>query len=43
MYRIVYIIMLASFSYLSLQAQDIKTKLVGVCLTVANALIFWKG
>ncbi len=39
---IFYIMMLIGFVGLSLQTADIKMKIIGVLLTVVNALIFWR-
>jgi len=42
MYKIAYITMLLSYSYLSFQAVDLKTKILGVLLVIVNGIIFWR-
>lgn len=42
-YKICYILMLVGYLGLSLQTPDIKGKLIGIVLLIANALIFWRG
>ena len=41
-YWLLYGIMLIGFTGCSLQSSDIKTKIIGLLLTVVNALLFWK-
>jgi hypothetical protein len=41
-YRIFFVLMLISYAGLSLGAADWKSKLIGILLLVANALIFFK-
>lgn len=43
MYKIAYITMLISYAYLSFQSVDLKTKILGILLTIVNGIIFWKG
>lgn len=42
-YNIVYIIMLSSFFTLSMQGITLKDKVLGILITLVNALIFWRG
>jgi len=42
-YKTIYITMLLSFIYLSIQGGDLKTKALGILFAIANAIIFWKG
>jgi len=42
LYKIFYIMMLVGYLGLSLQTPDIKGKLIGILLLIANALIFWR-
>lgn len=42
-YKICYCLMLIGYLGLSLQTPDIKGKLIGILLLIANGLIFWKG
>lgn len=41
-YKIVYVIMLLSFGFLSCTGPTLKDKVLGGLLTAANALIFWR-
>jgi hypothetical protein len=41
-YKLFYILMLVGYLGLSLQTPDIKGKLIGIVLLIANALIFWR-
>ena len=43
MYKFFYWVMLLSYLMLSIQGQGLKMKAIGFVLTLANALIFWKG
>lgn len=42
MYWIFYSLMLIGYVGLSFIAPDLKTKLIGIVLTIANAVIFWR-
>jgi len=41
-YRIILTIMLSSYLYISIQGSSLRMKLIGLLLTVVNALIFWR-
>ena len=41
-YRIFYILMLLGFGFCSYDNPSLKTKIIGACLIVANALLFWR-
>jgi hypothetical protein len=41
-YWVFYILMLVGYSGLSFIAPDIKTKIIGILLTITNAVIFFK-
>ena len=41
-YKLFYTLMLVGYLGLSLQTPDIKGKLIGIILLIANALIFWR-
>jgi len=42
MYYLLYTIMLVGFLGLSIQNPDLKGKMIGILLTIVNALLFWK-
>ena len=42
MYKFWYWVMLVSYLMLSLQGQGLKMKLIGLVLTIANGLIFYR-
>ena len=42
-YKFFYWIMLLSYFVLSIQGGTVRMKVLGFVLTIANALIFWKG
>ena len=42
MYWIFYILMLVGYSGLSFIAPDVKTKIIGILLTITNGVIFWR-
>jgi len=42
-YYILYSMMFIGFAGLSLTAPDVKSKLVGLCLTLANVIFFYRG
>jgi len=42
MYYFLYSIMLIGYIGVSLQAPDLKMKIIGILLTVVNAMIFYK-
>jgi len=41
-YRTFYILMLIGFSYCSLNASNLKMNIIGILLTIVNAMLFWK-
>jgi hypothetical protein len=41
-YRIFYFLMLIGYSYCSISTPDVKMKIIGVSLIIANALMFWR-
>jgi len=41
-YRIFYVIMLVGFAFCSYDNPSLKMKIIGICLTVANGLLFWR-
>jgi len=41
MYKLFYYMMLVGYFGVSIQAPDLKTKIIGILLTVVNALLFW--
>lgn len=41
-YYIAYLLMVLSYSYLGITGPDLKSKLIGILLTIANGLIFWR-
>ena len=41
-YRIVWLIMVLSFTYISTQGTDLRFKLVGLLLAIVNGILFWK-
>lgn len=43
MYVFMYGLMLFGFLYCSFDAPDIRTRVIGILLAIANALIFYKG
>jgi len=42
MYWIFYSLMLVGYAGLSFSAPDLKTKLIGILLTITNGAIFWR-
>lgn len=42
MYWLFYSLMAIGYIGLSFQAPDLKTKIIGVLLTIVNMVIFWK-
>jgi hypothetical protein len=42
MYWLFYILMSIGYIGLSCQATDLKSKVIGVLLTIVNMVIFWK-
>lgn len=42
LYRIMYFIMLISFSYISFAGADVKMKIVAILFTLSNIILFWR-
>lgn len=41
-YKTFYYLMIISYLILSIQGNNLRMKLIGVVLTIANGLIFWR-
>ncbi len=42
MYYVFYVMMIVGFLGVSLMSGDWKTKVIGILLTIVNAIIFWR-
>jgi hypothetical protein len=42
MYHVLYFMMLIGFLGVSLYSQNIKMLLIGILLTIVNAILFWR-